>query len=253
MPAKVRVELQPAYTLHQKPYRDTSALVELVTPEFGRVTVIAKGLKRPKSKWQGQLRAFQPMLVSWVGRTELMTLTHVEISGKHLHLSAKSLLSGFYLNELLIRLLHRFEPQVEMFSAYDIALREISQIDWSKPIAQWQLQSVLRYFEINLLSALGYGLTLGREFESGANIQADEDYQYLANRGPVKWRKTEIGYNEGVKVSGRTLLALDGHFLLNNYTDRQIFNESKKLMRMILACYLGDKPLMSREMFNNGN
>ena len=92
-----RIELQPAYILHQRAYRDTSAIVDLITPEFGRMSVLAKGSKRPKSRFQGLLRAFQPMLVSCVGRGELMTLTQVDIPGQHLQIPASCLSSGLYI------------------------------------------------------------------------------------------------------------------------------------------------------------
>jgi len=157
-----QIVLQPAYVLHQRAYRDTSAIVELFTPEHGRIGVVARGIKRPKSPWRGLLQPFQPLLVSWRGRGELKTLADVEAQGMALQLSSQPLVSGFYLNELLMRLVARFDAQLTLFGCYDASLRALAVVQ--DDVA---LERVLRYFERDLLAALGYALVLDCEVETG--------------------------------------------------------------------------------------
>lgn len=228
--------LQPAYVLHQRPYRDTSALVELFTPEHGRVGAVAKGVKRPKSPWRGLLQPFRPLLVSWTGGGDLKTLTAVEPQGEPLWLPAQSLASGFYLNELLMRLLQRHDAHVALFGCYDASLRALASATADT------LEGVLRGFELNLLEALGYGLILDHEAETGAPIEPDAQYTYHPEQGPLRANGAEHDY--GVPISGRSLAALRD----NVWQDAQQRREAKQLLRTVLAHYLGPKPLHSREL-----
>jgi DNA repair protein RecO (recombination protein O) len=242
-----RVSQQPAYVLHQRPYRDTSALVELFTPMHGRVGVVAKGVKRPKSPWRGLVQQFRPLLASWSGRGDLATLTGLEAQGQSLQLSAPLLASGFYLNELLMRLLQRHEAQVELFSYYDSCLRELAGLVLLDPQAAQEpltqgLEAILRRFEGQMLETLGYGLILDHDVATGEAIQPAQDYFYQLERGPVAF--TQDSNETGVRVSGTTLLAMNQGL----YDERQTRREAKHLMRAVLAVYLGPKPLLSRQM-----
>jgi DNA repair protein RecO (recombination protein O) len=178
-------------------------------------------------------------------------MTHVEIPGKHLHLPPKCLVSGFYLNELLMRLLHRMEPQVEVFSCYDDVLRKLALIDESCDDALFYLQSYLRYFEMSLLHALGYGVTLDIEADSGRQVQADENYEFQIDHGPVKLIDGSHESGFGVKVGGNALLALAQQSMMQKPIDPKIFRDCKRLMRAILDRYLGEKPLISRQLFSH--
>ena len=191
-----RINLQPGYVLHQRPYRDSSVIIDVLTPEFGRMSLLGKGVKRAKSRFQGQLRAFQPMLVSWCGRGELMTLTQVEIPGKHLQMDGSCLSSGFYLNELLMRLAHKFEPQVEIFNDYDTAVRGLSALSGSSGRNQQLLQAILRIFEIKLLRNLGYEVLLDTEAETNTAVQAEVEYQYHLDHGPVRINNSADNIND---------------------------------------------------------
>jgi len=260
-----RIELQPAYILHQRAYSDTSAIVDLITPEFGRISVLAKGAKRPKSRFQGLLRAFQPMLVSCAGRGELMTLTQVEIPGQHLQMLASYLSSGFYLNELMVRLLQKFEPQIELFNDYDKSIRRLCDLSDEHVQRQWLLHAILRIFEIKLLRSLGYETEFNQEADSGNMILPDLEYRYHIEYGPVKLNRQKeqktalegqsdvdlgnISQEQGMIVSGKTLLIMSSPEELLETHDQTIFREAKRLMRIILANRLGDKPLHSRELF----
>lgn len=229
--------LQPAYVLHQWPYRDSSAIVELFTPEHGRVGVVAKGIKRPKSPWRGLLQPFQPLLISWRGGGELKTLTDVEAQGMALQLSSQSLVSGFYLNELLMRLVARLDAQLTLFGCYDASLRALAAVD-----SEASLEFVLRYFERDLLTALGYALVLDHEAETGRPLIPAQRYDYQIERGPVVLAEAETG--QGVAVHGGTLLAIRQ----TDLADVQARREAKRLMRAVLARYLGSKPLFSRQL-----
>lgn len=234
--------MQPAYVLHQRPYRDSSAIAELFTPEHGRVGVVAKGVKRPKSPWRGLLQAFQPLLVSWSGRGELATLIGVDAQGEALRLPPAVMPSGFYLNELLMRLLHRHDAHVELFSCYDSTLRHLATLAGDRQSPQGGLEVALRLFEIRLLAALGYALVLDHDVASGTPIEREQTYCYQLERGPV----AEAVGEEGISVHGSTLLAMETGCLATE-RDRR---EAKRLMRAALGRHLGDKPLFSRQLLS---
>lgn len=254
-----RVLLQPGYVLHQRAYRDTSALVELFTPEHGRVGVVAKGVRSAKSRWRGVLQVFQPLLLSWNLRGDLGTMTGVEAQGPALMLAPERYASGFYLNEILMRLLTRHDPQVELFGYYDVALRELATIKGPDSEAKIHLESLLRKFELHMLAALGYGLVLDHDIQSGEVVNADKKYVYLFEHGPIEQVSTEQAqlnqspgyapanphYPDGVRnIHGQTLLALQVGDLSHANTRR----EAKQLLRAVLGRYLGNKPLLSREL-----
>ncbi|WP_455216937.1 DNA repair protein RecO, partial [Kaarinaea lacus] len=182
--ANLKVVLQPAYVLHLRAYRDTSALLELFSPEYGRTGVIAKGMKSRKSSWRGVLQPFQPLLVSWNQRGELGTLTGAEPKGQALMLPPELIASGFYLNEIIMRLVDRDEGQLELFSSYDKTLRDMANIDTLAEDKTVQLEILLRQFEMQLLTALGYGLVLDKDVSTGVSVDPDLEYVYQLEHGP---------------------------------------------------------------------
>ena len=234
---KKRILLQPAYVLHQRAYRDSSAIIELFTPEHGRVGVIAKGIKRPRSPWRGLLQPFQPLRISWLGGGELKTLTDVEAQGAALPLVSNALASGFYLNELLMRLLARQDAQVTLFGVYDACLRSLSESS-----DMGILEQTLRCFERDLLAALGYGLVLENDAVADAPIVATQCYDYQVERGPVPLQAGDEA--QGIRLYGSTLLAIAAG-VLSSVRDRR---EAKYLMRTVLARHLGPRPLFSRQL-----
>lgn len=150
MAERVRAEQEPAWLLHHRPFRDTSRILDLLTRHHGRVSVVARGSRSARSKLRGLLRPFMPLTVSWVSRSDLGTLTGAEIGGAPVSLAGDALLSGYYLNELLLNLMHRHDPQVEIFDAYAATVRGLASGD-PVPVR-------LRSFEIELLKLLGYAL-----------------------------------------------------------------------------------------------
>lgn len=233
----MHVTLQPAHVLHQRPYRETSLLLEVFSLDHGRVGLVARGARRPRSGLRGILQAFRPLLLSWVGRGELMSLTGAEPDGQAAALSGRGLLSGLYVNELLMRLLQRSDPHGGLYGSYRAALAGLA--------AAGREERVLRVFEKRLLEAIGYGLVLTTDAGSGAPVKPDGRYRYQIEHGPVV---DTSGRGTGIPISGQTLLALAEERLDSPGGLR----EAKSLMRHVLRVYLGDRPLASRELFKEG-
>lgn len=242
----VRVSLQPAFVLHHRPYRDTSALLEIFTPEFGRVGLVARGLRSARSRLQGTVQPFRPLLVSWSGRGELATLTGCEADGAMIRLGGSRVISGFYLNELLLRLLQRHDPHPALFNCYAQTLQLLHQPESgaSEEAPEVVEQRALRIFEKHLLREIGYALMLEHEVDGGTPIDPSSGYNYHLERGPIK---CDAGIAAGIHLQGASLLAL----LHETLHDVQSLRESKYLMRAALGLYLGGKPLRSRELYSD--
>lgn len=196
---KQRQDAQPAFVLHTYPYRETSLVVEVFTCNFGRLPLLAKGAKRPKSALRGLLRAFQPLQLSWGGKSELRILYKAEWQNGSAPMQGTSLICGFYLNELLMRLLHRNDPHEKLFVYYQDTLAALSEHNDYVPI--------LRGFEQRLLQELGYALTLGHDVSSSKSIDPNEDYCYEIERGPVSLEENNCAH--GLRLSGKTLLDME--------------------------------------------
>ncbi|TSA50044.1 MAG: DNA repair protein RecO [Nitrosomonadales bacterium] len=234
---KHRQDAQPAFVLHTYPYLETSLVVETFTQNFGRVPLVAKGARRPRSALRGSLRAFQPLQLSWAGKSELRTLHKVEWQGGQPFLQGMSLICGFYLNELLVRLLHRDDPHEQLFLYYQQTLAALS--------IQKDYTPVLRHFEQRMLQELGYAMTLNHDVASGEPMNPDKEYRYEIERGPVA---LETGANSyGLQLRGKTLLDMEQ----DDYSDVVTRQQSKALMRYILNHYLGDQPLHTRQLLKD--
>ena len=229
-----RVELEPAFVLHTRAYRETSLIVEVFGRHTGRFALIAKGVRRPKSALRGMLQSFHPLLLSWSGSGELGLLTGAEPDGYMRPLAGKALFSGLYINELLMRLMHRHDPHPELFHYYHEAIESLNRAQGT--------EAVLRIFEKQMLESIGYGLVLDRDIESGEPIHGDCAYRYEMDRGPTSL-VTHDG--DGVPVAGETLLSLARESL----ETQRALDEAKQLMRAVLRLYLGDKPLATRSLF----
>jgi len=240
-----RVSLQPGFVLHTRPYRNTSLIAEAFTPDFGIVALVARGARRRQSRLRGLIQPFRPLLLSWSGRGELMTLTGAEDDGAPLWFRGYALASAFYLNELLLRLLHRHDAHAELFFHYRDALRHLVKMNTAVGTDPGpSLQRLLRIYEKYLLTALGFGLTLDREAHGGAPIRAEMQYHYYHDAGPVPADRDGAGSAVTVTVSGRTLLALANDEL----NEPGVLKEAKQLLRRLLEAHLGGKPLGSRAL-----
>jgi DNA repair protein RecO (recombination protein O) len=227
-----RHDQQPVYVLHTYPFKETSLVVELFSQQFGRVAAIAKGARRPRAAMRGMLQSFQPLLATWSGKSELRNLHGVEWRGGLHALHGQALICGFYLNELMLRLLPREDPHEALFEHYQEALLML---------AQDQPQSlVLRRFEKRLLQELGYALPLEHEADSTIPVEPDRLYCYVVERGPVR----QVGAQTGVQLHGKTLLDM----VRDDYSDAQTLQQSKQLMRTLVSHYLGEQPLHTRQL-----
>jgi DNA repair protein RecO (recombination protein O) len=227
---------QLAFVLHSYPFKETSLIVELFTRDFGRVAVIAKGARRPKSALRGMLLAFQPLLVSWSGKGELHTLVRAERHGRYQSLRGLPLICGFYLNELLIKLLARHDAHERLFDTYGRTLVAL--------VAQEEPGATLRTFEKNLLSELGYAVLLDRDISSHP-IAAERRYTYVLERGPV-CASDDAAVN-GVELIGQTLIDIQADVYSSAITQQQ----SKVLMRTLINHYLGDQVLHTRRLLRD--
>jgi DNA repair protein RecO (recombination protein O) len=230
----LRRDDQPAFVLHVYPYRETSLIVEAFTPEFGRVALVARGARRPRSELRGLLQGFQPLLLSWSGEHELKTLLKAEWRGGLPRVGGSALLCGFYLNELLLKLLPREDAHPQLFADYETALAELA--------AGRDQAAILRGFEVRLLAAMGYALPLIREADTGAPVVPAARYHYAFDRGPRR-SLPEPGMKLPL-VRGATLLALADQ----NYPDAETAAEAKRLMREVLDHYLEQRGVESRRV-----
>ncbi|MDX1608659.1 MAG: DNA repair protein RecO [Halofilum sp. (in: g-proteobacteria)] len=233
-----RGSLARGYVLHQRPYRNTSMLLEAFTADAGRVGLVARGARRQGSRTRALLEPFQPLLLSWSGRGELHTLTGVESAGWRAPPAGRALLAGFYCSELVLRLLGRDDPNPEAFAAYDAAVTGLADAGAAS-------EPLLRRFELGLLVALGYAPPLTVDTASGDPVQADVDYDYLPEQGPAAAGAVRA---EGiVRVPGAHLLALAEARL----DDPAVLQSARRVLRAALQPHLGSRPLHSRELYRS--
>ena len=230
--SRSRVDGQPAYVLHSYPFRETSLIVEVFSRDHGRVALLARGARRPRSVLRGLLLAFQPLELGWAGKGEVQTLMKAEWQGGQPLLSGKALFFGYYLNELLLHLLPREDTHASLFAAYAAVLRRFAD----------DLQEAdLRRFERALLQELGYGLTLTHDAQ-GVVIDPDAHYAYEIERGPVRLARPG---NSALSVRGKTLLDLADDALSDPATQA----EAKQMMRALINHHTGGKRLETRKIF----
>jgi len=227
-----RFQLEPAYILHSRSFRETSLIVEAFTREHGRVALVARGAKSARSRWRNILQPFRPLLLGWSQKSDLGTLTAADQVASPPALQGQSLYCGLYLNELLMRLLHRGDPHAEVFERYRHVLSELA--------SEAPPQPLLRVFEKHLLEAIGYALLLDREYKNGADILPQNWYEYQPDRGPVPG----AGPGKG-RISGAALLSLHAEDLQVEY-----LSELRMLMRSVIGYHLGGKPLVSPSLFS---
>ena len=225
-----RVWLAPAYLLHQYAYRDTSLIAEVFTCDYGRVSLFARGARGQKSALKGVLRPFQRMLLSWSGRGEACQLQSAELDGGVTHLAPARLMSGFYLNELLLKLTERLDPHPAIFLSYASCVQALCGGEPEEP--------TLRRFEKRLLNDLGYGLELGRTGE-GAPVDPERYYRFAAQSGPLPCVAESPG-----AVFGQSLADLHAE----RFSDARSLKDAKRVLRAAIDACLDGRPLKSREV-----
>lgn len=234
--ARRRADHEAGFVLHTHPYKETSLIVEAFTKRYGRVALLARGARRPRSAMRGVLLAFHPLRLSWSASGELGTLVAAEWAAGLRSLEGLGLMCGFYLNELLLRLLPREDPHEGLFDAYAGSLARLS--------ARAPHAVVLRTFERRMLAELGYAPVLERDAATGLAIEPERRYAYEPDRGPVAvtGREGRLGAGAEVVVSGRTLLDL----ARDEYERAETRDEARALLRALIAHRLGGQTLHTR-------
>ena len=235
--------MDKGYVLHTYPYRETSLILQVWTEKHGRLGLVAKGARRPKSASRSVLIPFQPLVLDWFGRGELRTLKTAEPASPATPLGGQSLLSAFYLNELLLKLTTRDDPHEGLFAAYDDAIGALRAITRARG-RQDEVEPVLRRFELRLLQELGYAVELTREATTHAPIVAEREYLYVVERGPIPAPGEGQTPANAVRLSGHTLLDLDRGRL----EDAATIAQAKQLMRLLINHSLNGQELATRAM-----
>ncbi len=230
-----RVQQQPAYVLHQRPFRDSSQILDVLSVEYGKLSLVARGSRSAKSRTAGLLRPFQPLKLSWSIRSDLGTLTGAEIDGRLQSLVGDTLMAGYYINELLLNLLHRHDPQPEVFSAYEQTLASMA--------GGHDVAACLRHFELELLRLLGYALNLETDAVSDAPLRPEGHYEFRPAQGAVPVQR-----EEGSAVfRGATLLAIGEE----NFADEAVLREAGRLLRQVIHYHLDGRELKTRKVLKD--
>ena len=233
----MKAELNTAFILHRRPYRETSYLLDVFSRDHGRLNLVAKGVRRKGNNKAELLQPYQRLQIAWSGKSDLKTLTDVEPDKGGYLLKHGRLLTGFYLNELIVRLLHQHEAHPDLFDIYDQTLNLLSTGNKNE-------QLIIRIFEKKLLEATGYGLVLDHDVDTGRRIDAGILYYYQADRGPSSALPDTEDYK---KVSGIALIELNNEEI----TTGEVMHEAKSLMRYILQKHIGARPLISRKLYQS--
>jgi DNA repair protein RecO (recombination protein O) len=220
------VYLQPAFVLQQRNFRETSLIIDVLTRDFGRLSILAKGVRKTKSKTAGLLQPFVPILISYVGKAELKTLTSVEMADSFAKLTGLALYCGFYVNELISCFLHKHDPHPEVFVFYQSCLIKLAQ--------ETTLEPALRTFELDLLESIGYGL----HAETNKSSTRSASYSFDNDRGLVADAKGLL--------SEKTVQAIQ----LRQFNDSRVLSEVKLLMRQVIDTHLQGRQLKSRAVIN---
>lgn len=232
-----RISEQPAFVLHSYPYRETSLVIDVFTRDHGRIALVAKGAKRPHSALRGVLQTFQPLALSWTGKSEVRTLTKAEWVGGMRPLAGGALLCGFYVNELLVKFCAREDPHTALFNHYVLTLTRLAH---NEPAVQ-----VLRSFERVLLRETGYAIALDRTV-TRQSVAADRAYVFDPERGvcDLDDLAPDAPARQWPVIAGQTLIDMER----DDYSRPQTVAQSKTLMRFLLNTYLGGAPLATRQI-----
>ena len=225
------VHSQPVFILHQQNYRESSLIIDALTRDLGRISLIAKGVRKAKSKNAGLLRPFVSLSLSFVGKTDLKTLTDVELLGHAIELNGLAFYCGFYMNELVCNFLHKDDPHPEVFEDYQECLVQLAQGN--------QVEAALRNFELNLMDNIGYGVNLNYDLHNEKPIVSNKKYLFNKDDGLIEGSHGQF--------SGLTLLAMEQR----RFDDPGVLSEAKLLMRTIIDSHLQGKQLKSRSVINN--
>ncbi len=226
-----RVQQQPGYVLHHRPFRDSSQILDILTRDHGKIAVVARGSRGSKSRLAGVLRPFLPLRVSWVAKSDLGTLTGAESAGPPSRLVGDAMFSAYYVNELLLYFLHRHDAQPEIFALYEDAIKALRGTE--------NVAAALRSFELEFLSLLGYAVNLEHEFGAYESLRGDMDYEYRMEQGPVAAQRSGPMVFKGEVLEG---------IAKRRFDEPEILRAASRLLREVIAFHLGGKELKSRKV-----
>jgi len=233
----MRVENQPAYILHQRPFRDTSQILEIFTKDYGRLSVMSRGSRAQKSRLKSVLQPFRAIIVGWSGKGEMPTLISAEPAAQtSAFLQGKSLACALYINELLMYLTYKHDVHQDLFSQYHQTVNRLFEAD--------KLEQELRIFELKLLDQLGVLVDLSNDALTGQRLRDDAEYYFQIEQGVFEVAGSSRPKNLPV-MAGESLLAIAE----NRFDKPQTLKDAKRLMRFLINHYLAGKSLKSRELF----
>jgi DNA repair protein RecO (recombination protein O) len=227
-----RVQQQPAFILHHRPFRDSSQILDILSRDHGKLALVARGSRGSRSRLKGILRPFMPLEISWVQKTDLGTLTGAEVRGAPLSLTGDALLCGYYINELLIHFLHRHDPQPEVFGLYARTLTALGAAE--------DAAVCLRQFELELLRQVGYALNLGQDAITHEVLDESAYYEYRMEQGPVG-----VSRSDGPLVFRGALLAGVDR---GDFGHPEVLRAANRLLREVIDFHLGGKTLKTRKV-----
>jgi len=233
----IQAEPEPAFVLHTRPYRETSALVDFFSRHYGRFRAVARGARGTKKNIH-VLAPYTPLLITWSGKSDLKTVKTVESSGPPILLQGDRLYCGFYLNELLLRLLAEHDPHAKLFDSYLNTLMHLANN--GAP-----LESSLRTFEFNLLEDIGYAIVLDSDAETGDSVVPDGWYWFDPSMGFILKQGTKSQANAANWFQGAELLAIHA----GQFHKKNIASAAKRMVRLAFRLQIGDSPLRSRALF----
>lgn len=231
----VRVQHEPGYVLHHRPYRDSSQILDILTRDHGRIAVVARGSRGAKSRLAGVLRPFLPLRVSWVAKSDLGTLTGAEAAGRPAALQGDALLSAYYVNELVMHFLLRHDPQPEI---YDLYAGAVAGLATSRNVA-----GALRHFELDFLGLLGYAVGVAQTAGTHDDVDGKQYYEFRVEQGPVPVKRD----SGDLVFDGATLLAIGAR----RFDDEDVLRAANRLMRHVIQYHLGGKELRTRKVLRD--
>jgi DNA repair protein RecO (recombination protein O) len=233
-----RVDQQPGLVLHTYAWRETSLIVEVFTRDHGRMALVARGAKRPTSQFRGLLGPFAPLLLCWSGRNEIKSLVRAEWCGGLAPMRGESLLAGFYLNELLVRMLARADAHEILFARYVEALAALAERERGH-------DAVLRAFELDLLRETGHAPAFDQTAD-GAPLEADAFYRVDAERGLVRVADADPG-DDPACLRGSSALAI----ARGEFASAPVASQSKLVLRHLIRYHLNGQPLNTRRVLHD--
>ena len=219
------------FLLHQRSYGETSIIVEAFTKNHGKMSLIAKGAKKPKSKFFGYLAPFHKLSITYSGRSELKTLTSIDrdLSSQE-NTMTKTSYSLLYINELLIKLLPKDATQQDLFLLYEKFLADVR--------AKKDLELTLRHFELDLLDMLGYGFDYDIDIDRNEPIDLNLNYSFVSEKGFRRSNNSDFSGKDISNIKNRNLDAVPKKYL-------------KEITKKAINYCMDGKDLASREIFKS--